>query len=69
METTRTTVANRILSYFKESRDELKKVVWPSRKQTVNDTMLVIAISLFVAIFLGAVDMALNYGLQRLLTK
>lgn len=60
-------MASRYLSYFKESRDELKKVVWPSRTQTTNDTLLVIAISLLVAAFLGAIDFALNYGLQKLL--
>jgi len=62
-------VANRITSYFRESRDELKKVVWPSRKQTVNDTVLVVAISLFVAAFLGFLDLLMNYGLEKFIVK
>jgi len=59
-------VANRIISYFRESREELKKVLWPTRRQTVNDTLLVIAISLFVAVFLGALDFGLSYALELL---
>lgn len=62
-------MANRITSYFRESRDELKKVVWPSRKQTVNDTVLVVAISLFVAAFLGFLDLLMNYGLEKFIVK
>lgn len=59
-------MANRIISYFRESREELKKVLWPTRRQTVNDTLLVIAISLFVAVFLGALDFGLSYALELL---
>lgn len=62
-------MANRITSYFRESRDELKKVVWPSRKQTVNDTILVVAISLFVAAFLGFLDLLMNFGLEKFIVK
>lgn len=59
-------MANRIISYFREARGELRKVVWPSRRQTFNDTLLVIVISLVVAAFLGAIDYVLNIGLSRL---
>ena len=53
-----------LLNYIKESRSELKKVVWPTRKQTINHTAMVIAISLLVAVFLGAVDFLLNLLLE-----
>ncbi len=59
-------MANRISAYFRESKDELRKVVWPSRSKTVNDTVLVIAISLFVAAFLGAVDLLMNYLIGKI---
>lgn len=62
-------MASRISSYFRESKDELKKVVWPSRKQTINHTVLVVAISLFVAAFLGLVDLAMNYGIEKIIVK
>ena len=60
---------NKITSYIRESKDELKKVVWPSRKETTKLTLLVIGISLFVAIFLGAVDFLLTIGLDKIFTK
>lgn len=37
-----------IVKYFKDARSEFKKVVWPSRKQVVNNTIVVI-ISLIVS--------------------
>ena len=46
-------MANIIVKYFRESYEELKKVSWPSRKDTVRDTLIVIGVSLGVAAFLG----------------
>lgn len=43
-------------AYFSEVIRELKKVTWPSRKQTLNKTLLVIAISLILAVYLGGID-------------
>lgn len=54
---------NKITKYIVESKAELKKVIWPTKKQTLNHTLMVIGISLAVAAFLGAID----YGLNRLL--
>lgn len=62
-------MANRTLAYFKEARDELKKVVWPTRRKTANDTLLVIVISLVVAAFLGTIDYALNLALQQFVVR
>ncbi len=46
----------KIVQYLKDSKEELKKVVWPSKKETINLTLLVIFISLGVAFFLGFID-------------
>ena len=56
-----------LFTYIKQSKDELKKVVWPSRKEVVRSTILVIGISLFVALFLGFLDIVLSYGLKQIL--
>jgi len=56
-----------LFTYIKQSKDELKKVIWPSRKEVVRNTILVIGISLFVALFLGLLDILLNYGLKQIL--
>ena len=47
---------------------ELKKVVWPSKKETTNHTLLVIGISLGVAILFGIFDYIFNLGLQRFIS-
>lgn len=47
---------SRLVTYIKETRQELKKVNWPTRQQTIQSTILVIAISVGVAFFLGAFD-------------
>jgi preprotein translocase subunit SecE len=62
-------MANWFSKYFRESYDELRKVSWPSRKQTVQDTLVVIGVSLGVAVFLGALDIGLSAALNKLLTK
>ena len=51
---------NKLTQYISESKTELKKVIWPTKKQTLNHTLLVIGFSLGVAFFLGAVDFGLN---------
>lgn len=57
------------LSYFRESREELKKVVWPTWLETRNNTMLVIGISLFVAAFLGLLDLGLKFLLNTYIIR
>jgi len=44
------------VGFLRETQDELKKVVWPSRQETTRLTIVVIVISLFVGLFLGILD-------------
>ena len=53
--------------YLKESYAEMKNVTWPTKKEIKQHTILVIAISLAVALFLGLVDFILSYGLEQLI--
>ena len=46
--------------FLKEVRDELKKVVWPTRDEVIRLTGVVILVSLFVGIFLGGTDFILT---------
>jgi preprotein translocase subunit SecE len=55
---------NAITNYVKSSIEEMKKVTWPTRKETYNYTVLVIGISLGVAAFLGALDYIFSWLLQ-----
>ena len=45
--------------FLKESRTELKKVKWPTRKELLASTAVVIVLTLLVAFFLGLVDFGL----------
>ncbi len=58
---------NKLLTYLRESREEMRKVVWPSRQEAVKHTGLVIAISLGVAAFLGLIDYLLTFALRSLI--
>jgi len=53
--------------YFQEARIELKKVIWPTKKETVNSTILVVGFCIAFAIFLGALDFVFNLGLEKLI--
>ncbi|MBP6888396.1 MAG: preprotein translocase subunit SecE [Candidatus Pacebacteria bacterium] len=55
----------KLLQYLKETKAELKEVVFPTSSQTIIYTVLVIVISLLVAVMLWAAD----FGLKELLTK
>jgi preprotein translocase subunit SecE len=44
------------ITFFREVRDELKKVVWPTRQEVIRLTFVVIAASLIVGLFLGGLD-------------
>ncbi len=47
---------NRFAKFYTETRSELRKVVWPSRKEWVNLTIVVIVTSIAVGAALGLVD-------------
>ena len=49
---------NRIAKWFREMRSELKKVVWPTPKQIVNNTFVALTVMVAAAIVIWAVDQA-----------
>ena len=51
-----TTQGYRIWVFFQEARAELRKVVWPTRKEVLQTTLLVIAMVVLVALLLWAID-------------
>ncbi|MEK7501070.1 MAG: preprotein translocase subunit SecE [Patescibacteria group bacterium] len=56
---------NKLVSYLKEVRLELAKVNWPTREQTIRYTAVVILVSLGVAVFLGGLDFAFSWAVNR----
>ena len=53
----------RFLAYARESYEETKRVVWPSRKETVTTTGVVFGFVVIMAIFLFLVDKSLEWVL------
>ncbi len=58
---------NRVVKYFRELKSELKKVVWPNKKQVVNNTGVVLAVMIIVGLFLTGVDTGLGFIVEKLI--
>ncbi len=55
--------------WFRDMKSELKKVQWPTRKQTINNTLIVIACVIVVGIFIGLFDLVAQEGIRLLLGR
>jgi len=64
---TTTAIGKKGLGFAKDSRTEVRKVVWPTRQETVQTTLAVLVMVLIVAIMLWLVDMFLGWGVRNLL--
>ncbi|MDD5438157.1 MAG: preprotein translocase subunit SecE [Patescibacteria group bacterium] len=53
-------IINKVVDYFVSAKNELSKVTWPTRKETIRYSALVIAISVGVAVFFGVLDVGLS---------
>ena len=51
---------NKTAQFLREVKVELKKVTWPSRKQTIGSTAVVIALVMLISLFLGVVDFGIS---------
>ncbi len=57
-------MVNKLKNYIKDSITELKKVIWPTKKEVIKKTKQVLFISISVAAFLGIVDLVLTKILE-----
>lgn len=48
---------DRIKTYLKGVRSELRKVTWPTKKELINYTMIVIVLTLILSTFIGLFDL------------
>jgi len=53
----RVAITDRIKNYYQDTRAELKRVVWPTRREAVRLTLLVVAVTVALGIGLGVVDL------------
>ena len=44
--------------------EELKKVSWPSKKETIRLTTIVVGVSLIIGLYIGIIDILLTKGLE-----
>ena len=56
-----------IAKYFRELRSELKKVVWPTPKQVVKNTLIVLACVLIIGVFIWIFDFVASRGIGALI--
>ncbi|MDD2627727.1 MAG: preprotein translocase subunit SecE [Clostridia bacterium] len=52
--------------FFKDMKSELKKVVWPTTGQIINNTLLVIGLVIVVSLVVLGIDLVLEYGDMKL---
>jgi preprotein translocase subunit SecE len=57
----------RAREFVREVLAEFRKVTWPSRQELINSTVVVIAVTVVVALFLGSVDIVLAKIVEAIL--
>lgn len=60
-------MAFNIAEFVQETRREIAKVTWPTRKETTTTTIMIVVMALVSAVFFFAVDSLLGYIVQNLL--
>ena len=53
--------------FFREVLSEFRRVTWPTRQQLANSTVVVLAVTVVIAFFLGGVDIGLARIVERIL--
>lgn len=62
-------VGRRISKFFKEIRTEMKKVIWPTRQQLINNTLIVFAACLVVGVVIWVADIGLGFVFTAIFGK
>ena len=62
-------IPNKITTFLKEVKVEMKKVNWPDKKTTLRYTLIVLGVSFVVAIYLGGLDVLFTTLLNKFILK
>ena len=57
------------IQYIKDTKGEMRHVSWPSKKQAISYTALVILVSVLVALFLGLADFSFSKLLEKIIIR
>ncbi len=60
---------NRLARFWRETIAELRKVVWPTRDQAINLTIIVIVTVVVMSAFLGVIDIMLTNLVRLIITR
>ena len=66
---TKPNIFKRIANYFKDLRSETKKVVWPTKTQIINNTIIVLVTIIVLGIFIALLDFGLGALVNFLLNR
>ncbi len=58
-------IVQKIITFLKDVKSELKKVTWPTKQEATKHTITVIAVSIAAAAFLGGIDFLFNYLIEK----
>ncbi len=57
-----------IVRFFRDTRGEMKKVVWPSRSQVLNNFIVVVVFVIIAALVIFALDATFGFVFEKLIT-
>ena len=57
------------IQFIQQTRAEIGKVVWPTRREVLLTTIMVFLMATLTAVFFSLVDMAIRFGMQGLFTS
>ena len=60
---------NKVAKFFRSTKSELKKIVWPTWKQICNKTLIVIGVVVLFAILIAVLDVLFNLSIVQWFTK
>lgn len=60
---------NKIITFLKEVKVELKKVNWPTTPETIRYTLIVLGVSVAIAIYLGGLDYILDSLMKKFIIQ
>ena len=61
------TLFKNLHDYLRGAVEEMKKVTWPTKKQTTTYSLIVVGMSIGVALFFGILDKLFSFGLDLLI--
>lgn len=54
-------------SWFKGLKSEFKKIIWPDKESLAKQSFAVVVITVVLGIVIALVDLAINFGIERIL--